>query len=150
MLGGAFETEEISPRSWPAAADLHQPQATKSSKPRACQVPCLQKSAPPFGNCSHTANTPGRDPSPGSREVPRGSHASGDAGLFIPSRSLALLLCVSVEIGLIGRAAPLSFPSSLTYFLRGFFFVFVSARRFSLVAAGGGYSSLQCAGFSLR
>ena len=28
--------------------------------------------------------------------------------------------------------------------------VFVAACRLSLVAAGGGYSSLQCAGFSLR
>ena len=46
----------------------------------------------------------------------------------------------------------LSFFNKCIYFINLFLarWVFVAARGLSLVATNGGYSSLQCAGFSLR
>lgn len=98
-----------------------QPLTLTSSSPqtvlKARSLSYLQKSASLFGNCSHTANTLGRDPFP--REprpislwapeprIPAGSHVSsweweiGDSGRFkISSRSLGRLLCIYVYTGL--------------------------------------------------
>ena len=42
------------------------------------------------------------------------------------------------------------FKNLFIYFYFWLLWVFVAVRRLSLVAAGGGYYSLRCAGFSLR
>ena len=78
---------------------------------------------------------------------------------FSYSRSMQLylievLICIFLIINEVGNfKIYLLLFGSLLFFIIIYFWlrwVFVAARRLSLVAASGGYSSLQCAGFSLR
>ena len=55
-----------------------------------------------------------------------------------------------VAVGVLSRAMKYSFLLIYLFVCFWLHWVFIAARGLSLVAASGGYSSLQCAGFSLR
>ena len=85
---------------------------------------------------------------PGSRKISMQALPLGIPLFWIP-RLLLLSLCRLPAQGLDTQGL-FFFPNKLFIFYFWLHWVFVAARGLSLVAASGGYSSLRCAGFSLR